>query len=95
MSRVSKVTFLLSVFAVVGLMFLLSGCNNESKTACCGQPGAKGCCVSAEAAHSHSHGEVAKCCGSDPSKCCGKKAAEAKVAKCCGNDPTKCCGSKK
>lgn len=98
MSNTLKFTLILSVFALVGLLFVATGCEDNKPSACCGQPDTAGCCASAEDAHGHPHdseeGAPAKCCGEDPSKCCGKKVAEA-AGKCCGDDPSKCCGSKK
>ncbi len=55
-------------------------------------------CVSTSQAMSR----VKKCCGDDPSQCCGKAKAEctkcegeckcAPATACCGKDATKCCG---
>ncbi|MBT8041880.1 MAG: hypothetical protein KJN67_03430 [Pontiella sp.] len=40
-------------------------------------------------ATSQAMSRVKKCCGDDPSQCCGKAAEK---TACCGDDASKCCG---
>lgn len=87
MSRALKLTLLLSVFAVVGLLCIVSGCEKapteEPQAQCCDKAGTDECCKKAETeeAHEHAHDEdkpEAKCCdkaGTD--ECCQKTGAKA------------------
>ena len=60
MSKSLKFTLLLSVFAIAGLLFVLTGCKDKRE----------------HPTGEHPTKEAVACCGSDPSKCCGKAAAE-------------------
>jgi catalase-peroxidase len=60
MSKSLKFTLLLSVFAIAGLLFVLTGCKDKNE----------------HPTGEHPTKEAVAYCGSDPSKCCGKAAAE-------------------